>query len=329
MLQVHHLTRENQRLTAEGLLTSFQLKQIDATACLFREIFAITGPLSRYLQSIDVDLGKATSMIDSAILQLEQLQNNEEKIVKIVENDFDEAFWKENRVRRRRVLDGEASRDEPAVKPVALWKRNTFFSTMDTVVNSTKNHFKKNQPLLKSIALFAPSQFSELQRKCKTSNELQSEILSFCQTYGIDSFRCADELFSFSRSFKKFDCSILANESLDEGNTDIEDEDEDADLYCDDVSAVDDTNTANGSDTENEKKQSLSFSDALKVLCHPDYHLVDAYPTLCYTYSIVVAIPISSATAERSFSALKRVKTRIHSSMVQERLEGLLLMAVE
>ena len=95
------------------------------------------------------------------------------------------------------------------------------------------------------------------------------------------------------------------------------------------MSAVDDTNTANGSDTENEKKQSPSFSDALKVLCHPDYHLVDAYPTLCYAYSIVVAISISSATAERSFSALKRVKTRIRSSMVQERLEGLLLMAVE
>ena len=88
------------------------------------------------------------------------------------------------------------------------------------------------------------------------------------------------------------------------------------------MSAVDDTNTANGSDTENEKKQSPSFSDALKVLCHPDYHLVDAYPTLCYAYSIVVAIPISSATAERSFSALKRVKTRVRSSMVQERLEA-------
>ena len=55
-------------------------------------------------------------------------------------------------------------------------------------MNSMKNRFKKNQLLLKSIASFAPSQFSELQRKFKTSNELQSEILSFCQTYGIDSF---------------------------------------------------------------------------------------------------------------------------------------------
>ena len=37
---------ERQRLIAEGLLASFQSRQITATACLFREIFAITGPLS-------------------------------------------------------------------------------------------------------------------------------------------------------------------------------------------------------------------------------------------------------------------------------------------
>ena len=46
-------------------------------------------------------------------------------------------------------------------------------------------------------------------------------------------------------------------------------------------------------------------------------------------YGIISAIPISSCTAERSFSALKRVKTRLRSMMVQERLEGLLLLSVE
>ena len=46
-------------------------------------------------------------------------------------------------------------------------------------------------------------------------------------------------------------------------------------------------------------------------------------------YAIAVVIPISSATAERSFSVLKTVKTRIRSSMLQGRLEVLLLMAVE
>ena len=65
------------------------------------------------------------------------------------------------------------------------------------------------------------------------------------------------------------------------------------------------------------------------MLCNEQYHLVDAYPELCKVYAIAVAVPVSSATSERSFSALQRVKTRIRSSMVQERLEGLLYMAVE
>ena len=59
-------------------------------------------------------------------------------------------------------------------------------------------------------------------------------------------------------------------------------------------------------------------------------HFVDAYPTLCRVYAIAVAIPVSSSTAERSFSALKRVKTRIRSSMIQERLaESLLAKVIE
>ena len=72
-----------------------------------------------------------------------------------------------------------------------------------------------------------------------------------------------------------------------------------------------------------------TISIALSILCNPQYHLLDAFSELCKLYSIAVAIPVSSCTAERSFSALKRVKTRLRSTMVQERLEGLMLMAVE
>ena len=46
-------------------------------------------------------------------------------------------------------------------------------------------------------------------------------------------------------------------------------------------------------------------------------------------YAIAVTIPVSSSNAECSFYALKRVKTRIRSSMVQERLESLLSMSIK
>ena len=53
---------------------------------------------------------------------------------------------------------------------------------------------------------------------------------------------------------------------------------------------------------------------ALHILCNEVYHLKDAFPELCPVYGIISAIRIRSCTAERSFSALKRVKTRLRST---------------
>ena len=58
-----------------------------------------------------------------------------------------------------------------------------------------------------------------------------------------------------------------------------------------------------------------SFTTALHILCNETYDLKDAFPELCKVYGIICAIPISSCTAEHSFSVLKRVKTRLRSMM--------------
>ena len=179
----------------------------------------------------------------------------------------------------------------------------------------------------------------------KTAHDLQACLNTFCETYNIDAFRCADELFNFARSFEKFDCSTVCQQEDDddEGEDDEGDDDyddgEDNNGYDDDheddndeISSTSDNEQSDSGGKKAEKqtkKKVPSFSEALSLLCNPDYSLVDAYPTLCHVYAIAMAIPVSSSTAERSFSALKRVKTRIRSSMVQEILESLLSMSVE
>ena len=79
---------ENQRATAQGLHSSFETKEIVATACLFREIYAVTGTFSRYLQSVDVDCGKAIDMVDSSIEKIEKNAIFREKTHDILCNNW-------------------------------------------------------------------------------------------------------------------------------------------------------------------------------------------------------------------------------------------------
>ena len=66
-------------------------------------------------------------------------------------------------------------------------------------------------------------------------------------------------------------------------------------------------------------------SDLIQTLkhAHPDF-----YPNIHVAVKILLIMPVSSATAERSFSSLKRIKTYLRSTMVEDRLNGLSLMHI-
>ena len=53
------------------------------------------------------------------------------------------------------------------------------------------------------------------------------------------------------------------------------------------------------------------------------------FPNALVAYRILLTIPVTVASAERSFSKLKLVKTYMHSTMKQERLNGLATIALE
>jgi len=49
----------------------------------------------------------------------------------------------------------------------------------------------------------------------------------------------------------------------------------------------------------------------------------------CIAYRIILTIPISDASAERSFSKLKLLKSYLRSTMSQDRLNSLVLISIE
>ena len=55
----------------------------------------------------------------------------------------------------------------------------------------------------------------------------------------------------------------------------------------------------------------------------------DAFLAVVQLLSLAMTFPVTSATAERSFSALKRIKTYLRSTMLQERLCNLAILSIE
>ena len=57
--------------------------------------------------------------------------------------------------------------------------------------------------------------------------------------------------------------------------------------------------------------------------------IATTYPDVCTAYMMYVAVPVTVATAKRSFSKLKLIKNFLQSSMSQERLSDLALLSIE
>ncbi|XP_022173645.1 52 kDa repressor of the inhibitor of the protein kinase-like [Myzus persicae] len=54
----------------------------------------------------------------------------------------------------------------------------------------------------------------------------------------------------------------------------------------------------------------------------------EVYPNIHFLLKIFVSLPVSTATPERSFSSLKRLKTYLRNTMKETRLNGLTLLSI-
>ena len=195
------------RSEAAGLLISIQTKQFLATALLFSEIFAITGPLSRYLQSIDNDLSKAMNMIDVSIASLEKMRNGSFDVIKTMDDTFkhiQSIQWHTTRARRPKGVPGTSGSPET---PESKWKHETLYVVLDSVLSSMRNRFEKNRSLYEMLSVFSPNCFPRLSEMYNTVYDLTRAVTSFCEKYNLDSKRCAEELFCFARAYSKLHSS--------------------------------------------------------------------------------------------------------------------------
>lgn len=67
----------------------------------------------------------------------------------------------------------------------------------------------------------------------------------------------------------------------------------------------------------------FNFEDIQKVIN------INVYPNLYKLIQVAITIPVSSATCERSFSAMRRVKNWLRTSMQQNRFTNLSTICIE
>ena len=70
-----------------------------------------------------------------------------------------------------------------------------------------------------------------------------------------------------------------------------------------------------------------NFADVVRLL-QQERHIADLLPELVKFIKLILIIPVTTCTAERSFSSLKRLLTYLRSTMTQYRLNSLSILHV-
>ncbi|VVC38870.1 HAT, C-terminal dimerisation domain, partial [Cinara cedri] len=72
-----------------------------------------------------------------------------------------------------------------------------------------------------------------------------------------------------------------------------------------------------------------SVFDMTKLLVIENYNLITSFPDLLTTFYLFLTLPVTVASAERSFSKLKLIKSYLRNTLSQTRLSGLAMISIE
>ena len=76
-------------------------------------------------------------------------------------------------------------------------------------------------------------------------------------------------------------------------------------------------------------KEVLQINDNSPINVLNYINRLESFPNACIAFRILLTIPITVASAKRSFSKLKLIKSYLRSTMSQERLSGLAILSVK
>ncbi|KAK0154533.1 Zinc finger MYM-type protein 1 [Merluccius polli] len=181
------------RARAKGYIESLLKHETVLTAEIFLRIFEITSPLSRYLQTSNMDLITAHRLVMGAIDSLKTCTRDMDGVTKAANvfaewankkleesgsKDMVQVDLPEIKIRKRKTMPGEVAEEWHELSAEDQYRVKVHNIILDTVTESIQIRFSANGALYDDFACLDPRNFGTLRERGLPSESLQQ--LSKC-----------------------------------------------------------------------------------------------------------------------------------------------------
>ena len=105
-------------------------------------------------------------------------------------------------------MPGELAQDEPATFAEEKWRCEAFYAAVNSFIAVTNERFSSSRLVLGAFAIFSPKAFSTFSKVYPATGHVEENVKKFCETYKIDSHRCAVAI-TVSQQYSNFSSLIL------------------------------------------------------------------------------------------------------------------------
>lgn len=314
------------------------------TALTYIEVFDIITPLSNILQAKDMDLLGAVDSVFKSINSLQKLRNDS-KFTEII-NELKEfknnstlniEDFKPLQMNRKKVVPrmyDEKSLDDAIDEPLKNFKVNTYYCAIDLTLTQMKDRFSDiSTGIFKDLSLFSRRRIKEIAND--TSKLPSDAFLIFSSVYEkfVDRSDLIREYIQFSKCYFDFEKNKFLPTKLHSEKKKIQiealDENYESDSDTSDEHDNDHLPTNNQGEVIGSALPTNGTSMAIVLQVLRISGLSTVFPSLHIALKISLTLPVASVTTERSFSKLSIVKNKLRSTMNEDRLDSLMIIACE
>ena len=232
--------------------------------------------------------------------------------------------FQKRRVARRKSTPGQEVQDEIPDDVAQRFRVEAFRSVIDQITTSITECFSANSELIRDTACFDPNRFEELS---KTGIPVKS-LEKVASLVGVSADSLKAELASFISVFKHLSKTLQDDFDDIQAVESILKEADEARI-CDIEPPADEVEKGI---LENRVACKGTCKQCL-VCCYRmlyRYSLnASAFSNLFLAYEYLLTLSFTQVSCERAFSKLKQVKTRLRSTLRNEKLEAFMLMGCE